>query len=82
LIAEKKKRSRHRSLRRGGGAFRLAHLFDVDYAKAKDIFNVDLVDVPEEKILELVKKHHEKVPAHEFKPEFNPSELEKSLRHL
>ena len=51
---------------------------NVDYQKAKDIFNVELVDVPEEKILELVKKHNEKVPAHEFSAEFNPSELDKA----
>jgi L-fucose isomerase-like protein len=51
---------------------------NVDYQKAKDIFAIDLVDVPEEKILELVKKHHEKVPSGEFKAEFNPSELDKA----
>ena len=51
---------------------------DVDHAKARDIFNIDLVDVKEEKILELIKKHHEKVPAGELKAEFNPSELEKA----
>jgi hypothetical protein len=51
---------------------------DVDYQKTLDVFNVQLVDVPEAAALEFIGKHHESVPANEFKANFDPSELRKA----
>ena len=51
---------------------------DVDYAKAQEIFHIDLVDVPEERVLKLIQDHQGKVPPKTFTASFNPSELDKA----
>jgi hypothetical protein len=51
---------------------------DVDYQKALDIFNIQLVDVPEKKILDIISKHHESVPEGTFAASFDSSELQKA----
>lgn len=51
---------------------------DVDPKKAKAVFNDELIFIPEEEVLEAIKKHHEEVPSGFFKASFDPKELQKA----
>lgn len=51
---------------------------DVDKKKAKDIFNIDLIDIEEEEVIETIKKHKEECDANKFKSSFDKGELNKA----
>jgi L-fucose isomerase-like protein len=51
---------------------------EVDYKKCKDIFNIELVDVLEDEIIEAIKKHNSKAPYNTFKAKYKEEELDKA----
>ena len=53
---------------------------NVDYQKCKDIFNIELIDVKQEEILEAIKKHNETAPYDLFKAKYDNKELDKAYR--
>ena len=53
---------------------------NVDYKKCEEIFNIELIDVKQEEILEAINKHDEKALYDTFKAKFDNKELDKAYK--
>lgn len=53
---------------------------NVDKEKAKEVFEVDLIDITTEELIDTIKKHHESAPNSLMKNNFDPKELDKAYQ--